>query len=282
MKRKHTNSGVRRYGRWLLLLLGVGVSACVTAREHNARSIDNFVQGIQNPAMRELWSKADAEGKLPPIEAIPVPAKRVAQRKPGKISEPPLQPRRPVIPPSTIVDAQLFSSKPIMRYDGKFHITRHELGVLVGAVDGREEPLELYYKLPGDKVKIAVPEREVLMLTLRDEVVDSALQRRIVLSTDRGTTPFIYIAEGSTVPYRLTIEALKLTIEQQKGDGHPPVTITYGDKTVTIKEGERARISEGKGALDVYLRESIAIRPQQVMLQEGQPFYVDLFMYRSQ
>jgi hypothetical protein len=96
--------------------------------------------------------------------------------------------------------------------------------MLVGAIKGVEEPFELHYKLPDDKRQVAGRERAVLMLTLRDEVVDSALQRRVILRTEQGTTPFIYVAEGSDTPYRLVVEALNLTVEQleERGDGHPP------------------------------------------------------------
>lgn len=101
------------------------------------------------------------------------------------------------------------------------------------------------------------------------------------MRTEQGTTPFISVAEGSDTPYRLVVEALNLTVDQleERGDGHPPIKITYGDKTVTLKEGERSHIGESEHAVDVYLRESIAMSPKKAVLQEGQPFYIALMIY---
>ena len=159
---------------------------------------------------------------------------------------------------------------------------KHEPGLLIGTLPQREEPVELHYKLPGERLQLAISESAKLQIIIRDEVVDSALQRRIILHTEEGTTPFVYIAEGSDQPYRLTIDGLKLVIEQQRGEGNPPIVVKYAGSTVTLKQGERRRLGRGARAVEIFLLTSIAMSRQQSLLQEGQPFYVSLFLYRAQ
>lgn len=270
--------------RWLLLTLVAGLLAtshASIAQERELKPIDKLLRGVADPKMRERWKQAEAEGKLPPIEAIPIPEQPVTRRRRVEIKEPAVQPRRPVIPAKTVADAQPFSLKPIARYQGVFQVTKHDPGVLIGTLQRREEPLELHYKLPGERRQLAIPERAKLQLSFRDEVVDSALQRHIVLRTQEGTTPFVYIAEGSQQPYRQTFDEIKLVVEQQRGYGNPPVKVTYAGNTVTLKQRERQKLGEGERAVEVYLLASVAMSPQLAMLQEGQPYYVSLILYRA-
>lgn len=63
---------------------------------------------------------------------------------------------------------------------------------------------------------------------------------------------------------------------------NPPVEITYGGNSVTLNQGERQSLGDGAQAIEVYLLSSFAMDPRRAMLQEGQPFYVNLILYRLQ
>lgn len=266
-------------GRLLPVLLpGFLLAACAP----ELRPIDRILRSVQRPEMRERWRKAEAGGQLPPIEAIPEPKRRVAVRRPITI-KPPIRPpaRRPIIPVTAIAGAQPFSPKPIARYEGAFRVTQHKPGVLVGMVQRGEEPFELHYRLPPPVGRqLAIPQGARLQLSLRDEVVGSALQRRVILRTAAGTTPFAQIAEGSNERYRTTLKEIQLLVEQQPGQGNPPVKVTYAGNTAILKQGETRRLGAGAEAVEVYLLTSIARDPRRARLQEGQPFYVNIMLYR--
>lgn len=285
MTRIRTNQNTIGGARWFLLVLIVGFHATSCAplrKEQELTTIDKVLTGVADPKMQERWKQADGEEKLPPIDAIPTPKQRVSVRRPAVVKEPPARMRRPVMPAETVAEAQLFSLKPITRYDGPFQVTKHKPGVIIGEMQRIKEQVELYYKLPDKQRQIAIPEGAKLQLRFRDVVVDGALQRRIILRTEEGAALFVYIAEGSQQPYRQTIDDLKLNIEQQRTGVHPLVKVTYTGNTVTLKQGERQKIGEGKEAVNVYLLESTAMSPQRVILQEGQPFYINLVLYRVQ
>lgn len=284
MKLVTDNPRIIQTARWLVptLLAGLLAISCASTQQKEMAPTDRVFTGVHDPQMQMVWKKAEAEGKLPPIAEIPTPKERVSQREPAVIREPKITIRRPLISETTVADAQPFSLKRLERYEGIFEVTQHEPGLLIGRLQQRADLLELYYKIPGERNRIAIVERAKLQLSFRDEVVDSALQRSIVLSTDKGTTPFVYVAEGSNEPYRKTLKQISLAIEQQGKSGNPPVKITYRGQSVTLKQGERRKIGAGESAAEVYLLRSVAIRPQQALLQEGQPFYVTIMMYRAQ
>jgi hypothetical protein len=285
MNVKYTYHGKFGIGKWLPMTLIAWFVAigCSTAPEKKLEPIDEMLLGVEDPKMQERWRRAEAEGTLPPIEAIAAPKQYVAQREPVVIKEPTARKRRPVIPLETVAGAQPFSVKPIAQYDGMVRITGHKPGVLIGVLQKNEESLELYYKLPDKRRQLAIKEQSRLRLSFRDEVVDSALQRRIILSTEEKTTPFVFIAEGSREPYKQTIDDLKLVIEQERGEGeNPPVRVTYAGDTVTLKPGDRRKLGEGERAVEVYLIDSIAMDPMRAMLLEGQPFYINIMLYRAQ
>jgi hypothetical protein len=284
----HDTKKIRFSGVGLVAVSSLVLSACAVTTESQLKPIDKVLTGVPDPAMKERWRNADAAGALPPINAVPAAKQPVALRRPVWVQVAAAEPSRPVIAAQAIVAAQPFSRVPVTQYDGAFQITSHRPGVLIGTLKDRTEPLELYYRLPRQKQLLDIKEKIVLNLKLRDEVVDTALQRRVILHTAQGTTPFVFIAEGSQQPYRQTIEELKLTVEQLPADEapkevaqHPFVKLTYGDASLTLKPGERGKLGEGERALEAYLLESLAIEPQLTLLREGQPYYVNVILYRA-
>lgn len=266
----------------------LAISACASTTEPPLKPLDKVLAGVPNPAMQEKWRSADAAGKLPPIDAIPTVKQGVTQRRPVMLQVAATEPQRPAIPPQTVATVQPFSRTPVVDYVGTFQVTSHKPGVLIGTLKDRAEPLALYYKLPGKTQLVDIKEQTALNLLLRDDVVDTALQRRVVLHTGQGTTPFVFIAEGSPQPYKQMIEVLQLTIEQlpfdeaPKGEErYPPVKLTYGADTLTLKPGERGNLGEGERAVEAYLLESLAVGTQRALLREGQPYYVNVMLYRA-
>lgn len=287
-KRRSVENRPRISGVIPAMMVTLVITACATNTESQLKPLDKVLTGVPNPAMQEKWRSADAAGTLPPIDAIPAVKQGVTQRRPVLLQVAATEPQPPIIPPQTIATVQPFSRTPVVDYYGAFQITSHTPGVLIGTLKDRAEPLALYYKLPGKTQLIDLKEQTALNLLLSDDVVDTALQRRIVLRTAQGTTPFVFIAEGSPQLYTQTIEALKLTIEQlpfdeaPKGDErYPPVKLTYGADTLTLKPGEHGKLGEGERAVEAYLLESLAVGTQRALLREGQPYYVSVMLYRA-
>jgi hypothetical protein len=262
-----------------ILLTLIFFGACSSVPKKESLSTEAVLVGIKNQKMQEVWKQS--EGKLPPIEKIPVPVQRVSRRERVLITEA-IDKKRPVIPPTAVVDVQLFSEKPVDAYDGILKVTSHKPGILIGTLEKQEELLELHYKLPGEAKKIAVFEHEQLRVLIRDEVVDSAMQRIILIWTVGERVPFLYLAEGSGKLYKKTFTDVGITIEQIDEEGNPPVKVTYYGKTITLKQGERKRIGEGTQQVEVFLVTSLAMSPKRAMLQEGQPYSISLLVYKVQ
>jgi len=285
MKRTHTGCTSRSTQLIIAAAISAAVSsACSISRTHKAVQLDTVLQGVADPAMQQRWKRADAEGKLPPFDALAAPAKTVVRRQPVVMREPVTEPRRPVINAATVATVEPFSRTPIDAYDGPFQVLKHEPGLLVGTTNSSREPLELHYKLPNGARAITLRRDDALVLTLRDQVDDSALQRRVVLRRREGAALLVYLAEGSNTPYRQSISSVHLDI-RQRSDGenpHPPVEVTYGGATVVLKPGTHARIGRADRAAEIHLLESSARTKAQTMLGEGQRFYVNLILYAAQ
>lgn len=272
--------------RWLVIPILVALFCTISCssvhKEQKHKTIDNVMSGILDPVMKKRWEDAESKGDLPPLHVIPTPEVRVAQRKPTIIKEPQIEKRRPIIPKETIADVQMFSKKPIESYKGSFRITKHQPGVLSGMLEQQEEEFELLYKIPAERNMISVSPGAMLQLKLMDRVEDSALQRNVILYTDNGTAPLVYIAEGSYKPLYKRFDELNLIIEQEKGEGNPLVKVTFAGDTLTLKQNERKKLGAGKKAVYVHLLESIAVNTSKAMLQEGQPFYVSILLFRPE
>lgn len=269
----------------VLVLVSVGfLNACATNKNQNMKPIDKLTAGIEDKQMRQLWIQAHEEGRLPPIERIPVPDKRVAERRPAKPDKMPPSPTpvRPLIHESVIAEIQPFSPKALHQYKGDFQIVENKPGVLVGRIRDADSLLEFHYKLPTKYKRVPLRERTRLQLNFRDDVRDSALQRRIVLSDKGDIAPFLYIAEGSNEPFYAVVREVGLKIEQGKEIGNPPVKVTYKGDSVVLKQGQRKRMGRGDKAVEIFLRSSVAIDQKKEVLREGQPFYVNLVIYQTE
>jgi hypothetical protein len=253
-------------------------AACATPQ----RPIDRILAGVPGAPMREAWIQADRKGQLPPIDLVSVPVRPVSLQAQATVTEPARPPPQAApIQPGAVLDVRPFSLAPMPHYQGPFLVIRQAEGLLVGKLPDRKEPLELRYRLPGKRQQLAADEGTVFRLAFRDEVADSALQRSVVLSSAEGTTPFVYLAEGSATPYRRTFDDLPLSVEQLSEGEEPPVRVTYRDRSVVLKPGGRATLGDGALAVEAFLLESVAGDPRRTRLQEGQPYYVKLVVFRA-
>lgn len=275
----------RKLVKFFVLSSIVSISACATTNVNNSnkmKPIDQITIGIEDKEMRELWVQANNDGRLPPLEEIPIPDQRVSPRRHLVAQDSPVvKPARPLIHEKVIADIQPFSLKRLAQYKGDFQVIDNKPGVLIGKIRDSDTPLEFHYRLPVKSNVVHLRKNSGLQLLFRDDVQDSALWRRIILSDKGKIAPFVYISEGSNKPYVEVIKEIDLKIEQEKQTGNPPVKVTYKDNVVTLKQGERGKIGSGDNAVEVYLRSSVAINQKEQVLREGQPYYVNLVIYQT-
>lgn len=265
-------------------------AGCTSTREGPSEPepqtpLDELLTGVPDPAMRERWKRAHEAGELPSLEAVPrpEPGEAVADLRRGRMQEPRRSPQRPVIPEGVPADVQPFSLRPVEEYTGELVVTESRPGLLTGRLPGREakEELELHYRLPRlRELPLATDTR--LQLELRDDVVDAALHRRIVLHD--GRTPLlVLVSEGSDGTYRTSIDELGLTIAQvptEEAPERPPVRVTLRDREVTLRPGERGTLGQDAEAVEVLVLESLARSRAATLLDEGRPNYVRVILYR--
>lgn len=271
-----------------VVLIAVGCSTSGSASPAGGKDIDQFVSGIPDPKMKERWVQADAEGKLPPLDAVeaPAPGQALTAHRPGNIEAAPQPNYRPSLPDGEVASAEVWSSVPVQEYRGPFLLLGAAPDLLAGRLDGKQKDatFEVHFRLPGNTEQVAVEKGTNLQLNYRDRVMDGALQRRIVLHDGKGRVPLLYLAEGSSNPYRTEIKSLGLTITQQGQEpgATPAVTVTRSrGETVTLLPGEQEILGKAENPLRVHLLESIARSPQQAMLTEGQPYYVRLMIHSA-
>lgn len=267
--------------RWFVpgLIAMLMIIGCASNGQEGSASAGRVFAGVPDPKMQQVWQKAEAAGTLPSMEGIPVPKQFITDREQIVVAELEPQKRRPFFAEGTSAGVKPFSVKPVRFYEGDFQVTRHTPGLIVGTLSQRGEQYEIHYKIPDAQRKIAIAEQTDMKLSLRDEVVGSALQRRIVLRKADGTPSFVYIAEGSDSPFTKTLMQAGLRIEQAGKSVNPPVQVTYRGQSVTLEPGQRKQVGQGASAVEIYLLWSVAISPQQAMLQEGQPYYVNIMIY---
>jgi hypothetical protein len=264
------------------LMLGMTIlAACAPAPTSHSVSVDQVVKHIDDPAMRQIWLEAESQHRLPPIDKIPVPDTPISHRQPTQVQVVESKPARPLIPKETVIAVQPFSVRQITNYQGPFTVVSHEAGVLKGKLQDEDTLLEIFYKLPAIGELARVQPSDKFHLIYRDDLVANAVQRRMILmDTGDKRTPLLYIAEGSSRPYRTVIEELRLTIEQTTDPERSGVIVHYGTQMVTLHEGETKSIGEGKEQLRIYLVNSYVQDKRYAHADEGQPYYVNIVMYQ--
>src|SRR5262245_51898135 len=243
-----------------ITILVLTLSGCAqTPTRSQYGSIDDVIANVRDPAMKKVWLDAQAANTLPPVSKIPAPDNPVSQRQVVRVGVAASKPKRPVIPDRTVITVEPFSEEEITSYNGRFEVISHEAGVLQGRLRDQTPLFEIFYKLPGGKQIMHAQRSAVLNLTYRDDVLDNALQRRIVLrDPETSRTLLVAIAEGSHKPYRTEIKEIGLVIEQASEGENPPVTVRYAGQSVVLRQGEAKVIAKDKQQLRVHLLNSYA------------------------
>jgi len=254
-------------------------------RAQTVKSLDQITSAIQNPEMKQRWESAHKEGKLPPINTLPVPAQPVTKRKFSKFAAQDIKIRRPVIAKTAPIDVQLFSKDSnIRQYKGDFQLTEIRDGMLVGKTSASKADVELIYKLPDSRLTKKSLNSSNLYLDYYDDLKYSALQRRIILYNKADKTPqIISISEGSNKPYQKNLRELGLSIKQNiksKIEGSPTVTVSYKGSDITLAEGNQKSLKAAAETLHIHLLSSYAYNKKYGLLQEGQAYYVNMIIYK--
>lgn len=254
--------------------------------QNNVESIEQITSAVRNPEMKKRWENAYNNGTLPPLNTLPIPSQPVSQRQAIKMpSDLEVPYKRPVIAESVPIDVQIYTKDlKLTKYRGKYEVVSHRDGVLVGKIDNSKETFEILYKLPQTKhaeIVIAAPN---LFLEYHNYLSESAIQRRIVLYDQETKIPkIISIAEGSETPYRMILSEIGLTIVQNvqpNNDDDPSITINYNGQSVTLLPGDEKSIGRGNNALRIHILSSYAYNPKEELLLEGQPYYVNIIIYK--
>ena len=153
-----------------------------------------------------------------------------------------------------------------------------------GTITGRQNLLELIYRMPADSAFAAsLRPGTALRLSLRDEVVGQS-QRAEVLLVDAGRVPVMFqVSDGSARPFTRRFEELPLTVTQLPPgrDGESTVAVTLGGARNVLRVGQQAVFAMGSARLDVRLLSSTWTAAGKIETAEGDPFHVTLVAYRS-
>jgi hypothetical protein len=238
--------------------------------------------------MRDLWRNADAQGQLPPLEAVPrAPAGQAVEDAPrGFVKESATGRKRPILTEGVVADAQPYSATHVAEYSGPLAVTKVAPGLVVGRLaklEGAPE-MELHYRLPGPSNELAIENGAELELMLRDDVQANSLERRIVLHDSKGRLLFALLSEGGDGAYRTVLDRSGLTVEQLAADPpseQAPVRVSLGGSSVTLTRGQRGLLGDRTEGLQLFLHESLARSPAQVSVSEGRANYVRLLIQRA-
>lgn len=245
--------------------------------------VDQITRSIPDEATRKLWREAAEKGKLPDIKKIPIPLERVAKRKREILHPQEPEIKRPKIAEKSIADVLFFTNDTdLTKYIGPISISSIQPGLITGKLKDRKHELEIIYKIPDDTQNLRIKEKDSLELSFRDEVINSTVQRRAILSTKEGALSFFYLSEGSNQPYSETFKQPLISIKQRikEEKGVYPVDVTYGNKVYTLKPGEKVKIRDQRGTITMFLISSVYTNPKMIAVSEGSPYYITLMIYR--
>jgi hypothetical protein len=271
--------------RVALLALSLSTIGC-GAEEPAVRQVedlDQVLEAVPDAAMRERWRAAQAEGRLPPLEMLRLPAQPVSLRQQATVPAPGSAPATARVPQGVVADVRAIANPPIANYDG---------GVTVESVDperivarlpdtAQSARIEVAYRLPQGAT-LAAPTGPVALFLSESEA--SGSQRRIVGFSQERSPLLWRIADGASKPYARTFASAQLSVRQNApgSDGVSTVTISYGGRSLTLRPGERNRVRDARGEIEFFLESSYYTAPASVELAEGDPYHVRLTAWRVQ
>ena len=272
--------------RVLSCVAGLSIAACARPESAPARvdSLGQILVAVPDSAMRDRWRDAAAKGQLAPLESLPVPNVALATRTPVTVGDTGRVAQLPTISPQTAAELRVASLDAPDRYSGTFTVVSAGAGRVSGTITGRQNPLELIYRMPADSaVTTSLRAGTGLRLSLRDEVVGQS-QRAEVLLTDAGRVPVMFqLSDGSARPYARRFEEIPLTVTQLPPgrDGESAVAVTLGDARNVLRAGQQAVFAMGAARVEVRLLSSTWTAADKIETAEGDPFHVRMVAYRS-
>ncbi|HJU73574.1 MAG TPA: hypothetical protein VJ717_07495 [Gemmatimonadaceae bacterium] len=266
-----------------LSLTTLSLTAC-EQREAPARvsSVDQITSAVPDSAMKQRWRDAADKGQLPPLDSLPSAGRRVTVRTPAQIADTQRTPARPTIRQGVVATVRPFSRTPVEQYAGVFTITNATANSLTGTLTGRQEPLELHFKLPDTAQLVPIAPNAQHRLRLRDEVDNQSLRREIILSSNDRVPLLVYISDGGARPYTRRFDDIPLSITQRAPgrDSVALVTVTLGGASTTLRPGQRGRLTVGGAPIGVFLENSYWTPSDRVETAEGDAYHVTLMLYR--
>lgn len=233
-------------------------------------------------ASRAAMKQALASPHMPSVDRIPPHAQTVVNRARATIVAEAQQPRRPTIPDGVLADVQVFSTAPIREYHGGFRTIAARAGVTIGAIDGQDQPVEVYYATPdGRSIKALGRTGVQFQFDLVDDVSAALSLKRLVVLKDRIGIALFFLAEGSPRPYDRRFEKLGISVKQissVRGE-RPAVQIAFGGERFRLQPGQRAIAKTPSGTFALLPLSNIQIDKPSPDL-EGDPYYVSLLIYR--
>lgn len=267
------------------LIAALIVSACGrgdSGKAARVTTVDQIAASVPDSAMKQRWRDAAAKGQLPPLDSLPAVQQRVTVRTPAQVADTPRAPRQPTIQPGVVATVRAFSRTPVTQYAGPYTITSATATSLSGTLSGRTEPFELHFKLP-DTAQLAQPAPNVQhRLRVRDEVDNNSLRREFLLSSADRVPVLVFVSDGGMRPYARRFEEIPLTVTQRPPgrDAVSLVTVTLGGASVTLRPGQRERLTMGGVPIGVYLESSFWTPSAQVETVEGDAYHVTLMLFR--
>jgi hypothetical protein len=260
-----------------------GLVACSSATQQPTRitrvdNVEQIVASIPDSAMRTRWRQAAANGQLPDLRTLPVPAAPVATRKRVVIHGNEPLPRGLLIPDQAVADVRLVGADTLREYRGPITLRDSTAGRLTGFLSSRA-PVEIQYKLPANQRLMLMP--GTLLLTYRDDVVNHSLRRELLLTASEVPV-LMHLNDGSSTPYDRTFREFALRVRQtgQVEQHVSPVEITYRDQQLVLRLGERKRARDANGEVEFFLLSSHYLQAGEILTAEGDPYHVTLMMYR--
>ena len=260
-------------------------SACSSAtqsrpaeRPGRVENIEQITASIQDSAMRERWREAAAAGQLPSLGSLPVPDTIISTRQRARVADARLQRGAALIPPQAVADVRLMGLDTLRVYRGPITLG-DSAGGRVRATLAGAPAVEIHYKLPGNQPLVLLP--GPLTLVYRDDVVNSSVRRELIITAPNAPV-LLHLNDGSNQPYDRTFRELPLRVRQtgQADQLISPVEITYADQQFVLRPGERRRARDAAGDVEFFVLSSHYTPPAQVETAEGDPYHVQLFMYR--
>lgn len=281
-----------RASRWVAALGYLASATFVGCVSQGSASDDEklamILERVKGESMRQLWREAYDEERLPDLATFPIrnPDERVSERRrqePVPLTRAGMgDRRRPEIIEEAKADILFFAPTPVFDYQGPFKTIEHLPGRIVGRASGRNEAWEILYKVPDEAGLPQLATGSKLHLIYSLTMVDGSVRERLELKDAAGGLLLFFLSDGDGTPYHRSFDHIPLAVQQKEknDDGIAPVAVMLRRQSATLKPGQAMRVGSGDDELELYLMVSFYTKKSAAHLEEGNPYYVTLVLYR--